>query len=362
MRLLKQISIIVALGCISQSCIKKVDVETRNVAPILVVEGAVTTDTVPYTVKLTYSGPLGSSENIPDQYLEKNATVTISDDLGNNTTLVYRDQGVYETTDPAYIGKAGRTYQVTVLLKNGKKYVSIPEKIKAPVPVTQVSTQFVYKFNFDFPTYLNIYADAKDPGQEENYYRWTFINWVLRQTKGVSCGFGCIMYEYCYQKYVDKEVRLLSDAAINGNDIKNQLVGRCYIYSYGNPLIDIAQQSLSREAYQFWRAYQDQQSRTGSILDPLPASIKGNVRNAADSTDYALGYFSAYSIAHKKAILLPMSITPYLLEISARQFIPDQSVACFSYFPNTLAYTYTPGMLYKLPPGWENAEQVKVSW
>lgn len=362
MRLLKQISIIGILACIGQSCIKKVDVETRNVAPILVVEGAITTDTVPYTVKLTYSGPLASTENVPDQYLEKNATVTISDDLGNSTTLTYRDQGLYETTDPTYVGKVGRTYQITVLLKNGKKYVSIPEKIKPAVPVSQINTQFVYKFNFDYPAYLNISVDAKDPAQEENYYRWTFYNWVLRQTKGVSCGFGCIMYEYCYQRYDDKEVRLLSDAAINGNTIRNQLVGRCYIYTYGNPLIDIAQQSLSREAYQFWKAYQEQQSRTGSILDPLPASIKGNVRNAVDSTEYALGYFSAYSIVHKKVILVPLSITPYLLEITSKQFIPAQGVACFSYFPNTLAYTYTPGILYKLPPGWENAEQLKVSW
>jgi hypothetical protein len=362
MKGLKHILIVAIMGCMLPSCIKKVDVETRNAAPILVVEGAVTTDTVPYTVKLTYSGPLGSSETIPDQYLEKTATVTISDDLGNSTQLVYRDQGVYETTDPSFIGKVGRTYHVTVLLKSGKKFVSVPEKIKPAVPVSQVTTQFVFKSNFDFPTYLNIYANAKDPAQEENYYRWTFLNWVLRQTPGVSCGLGCIMYEYCYQQYIDKEVRLLSDASINGNDIRNQLVGRCYIYSYGNPLIDIGQQSLSREAYQFWKAYQEQLSRTGNILDPLPASIKGNVRNVADSTDYALGYFSAYSIAHKKAVLLPMSITAYLLEITAKQFIPQKSVACFNYFPNTLAYTYTPGMLYKLPPGWESAEQIKVSW
>jgi hypothetical protein len=362
MRLVKKIWIIAVCGIVWQSCIKKVDVETRNEPSILVVEGAVTTDTVPYTVKLTYSGSVGSSENLPDQFIEKNAVVTISDDLGNSHSLVYRGEGIYETTDPAFIGKVGRSYQVNVQLQSGKKYVSIPEKIKPPVPVSQVNTQHINKFNFDYPTYLNISVDTKDPAQEENYYRWTFYNWVLRQTKGVSCGFGCIMYEYCYQKFVDPELHLLSDAAINGNDIRNQLVGHCYIYTYGNPLIDIGQQSLSREAYQFWKAYQDQQSRTGSILDPLPASIKGNVRNGADSTDYALGYFSAYSITHKKAVLVPFSITPYLLELSARQFIPEQSVACFNYFPNTLAYPYTPGMLYKIPPGWENAEQIKVFW
>jgi len=362
MQLLKKIGMMCLIGCLAQSCIKKVDVQTRNAAPILVVEGSITTDTVPYTVKLTYSGIVSSIEHIPDELIEKNATVTISDDLGKATKLVYKGVGLYETTDPAYIGQVGRTYQLTVVLQNGKKYISSPEKIKAAVPVAKVNAAFVYKFDFNYPAYLNISVDTKDPAQEENYYRWTYYSWVVRQTKGVSCGLGCIMYEYCFQKHIDTTVHLLSDAAINGNEIRNQAVGRCYIYTYGNPLIDISQISLSREAYQFWRSYEDQQTRTGSILDPLPASIKGNVHNAADSNDIALGYFSASSVTHKKVILVPQSITPYLLEISAKQFIPPQSIACFSFYPNTLAYTYTPGILYKAPPGWENADKVDVFW
>jgi hypothetical protein len=345
-----------------QACIKKIDVDVRTAPPILVVEGSVTTDTVPYTVKLTYSGPIVSSQNIPDQYLEPNAKVTITDDLGNATQLVYTTQGTYQTTDPNYIGKVGRSYSVKVVLKNGTTYISTPEKIKAPVPITNINVSFVYKFDFNLPTYLDVSIDAKDPPQEENYYRWTFYSWVLRQTKGVSCGFGCVEFEYCYQKYVDNSVRLMSDAAINGNYIKNQEVGRCYIFTYGNPLVDIGQVSLSREAYQFWQSYEDQQTRTGGILDPLPAAIKGNVYNAANVNDFALGYFSASSVTHRKVVLVPYSITSYLLDISAKQFIPPQSIACFDYFPNTLAYPYTPGILYLAPPGWANADQIKVSW
>jgi len=344
------------------ACIKRVDVVTRNEKPILVVEGSVTTDTLPYTVRLTYSGPIIYSDSLPDQYLEKDAKVTIADDLGKTTSLIYTSQGVYQTTDPAYIGQVGRSYSVTVVLKDGKKYISTPEKIKPPVPVSKVNAAFVYKFDFNLPTYLNISVDTKDPAQEENYYRWTFYSWIQRQTHGVGCGFGCIMYEYCFQKFVDNEIRLLSDASINGNDIKNQTVGRCYIYTYGNPYVDIGQISLTREAYQFWKSYQEQSTRTGGILDPLPAAIKGNVYNASNTADFALGYFSASSVTHKKAILVPYSITSYLLDLSATQFIPAKSVACFNYFPNSLAYPPPPAKQNPPPPGWENAEQIKVFW
>ena len=355
MQLLKILTALSIITAISPACVKQVDVATRNEKPILVVEGSVTTDSVPYTVKLTYSGPVAYSDAIPDEYLEKNATVTIADDLGNTTPLAYTTQGIYETTDPAYIGKVGRSYSVAITLKDGKKYISTPEKIKPAVPISTVNATFVYKFDMFYPTYMRVFIEAKDPAAEENYYRWTFYSWIMRQTPGESCGFGCIRFEYCYLKYIDKEVRILSDVDINGNDIKNQTVGRCYIYTYGDPYIDIAQISISREAYQFWKAYQDQQTRTGGILDPLPAAIRGNVYNVADPSDFALGYFSAASVAHKKVILVPYSITSYLLEISAKQFIPQDAGACFAYFPNSLSYP-------PFPPGWENAEKIPIYW
>lgn len=362
MRFIKNIFVIVVISLACHSCIKQVDVPLRNEKPILVVEGAVTTDSVPYTVKLTYSGPISYSDAIPEEFLEKDATVTIADDEGNTTQLEYIDQGVYKTTDPNYIGKFGRSYSVTVVLKDGKKYVSIPEKIQAPVPVSGLNVSFVNDFDMFLPTYLNVAINTTDPIAEENYYRWTFNGYIGRQTPGVGCGFGCIKFEYCYQKIIDNEVRILSDASINGKDIINKTVGRCYIYTYFNPYIDIAQISMTRAAYQFWKLYQDQTTRTGGILDPLPASIKGNVYNAANTVDIALGYFSASSVTHKKVILVPYSITPYLLEISAKQFIPSQSVACFDYFPNTISYTDPPDRQYPPPPGWENADQIKVEW
>jgi Domain of unknown function (DUF4249) len=348
----------VALG----SCIKQVDVATRNEQPILVVEGGITTDTVPYTVRLSYSGQVIYADSIPDQYLVKDAHVTISDDQGNSTPLSYTHQGIYETTDPAYIGKVGSSYHVTVVLNDGKKYISEPEKIKAPVPIDSITVQFYDHWDFNVPSRMDVSINTKDPAAEENYYRWTFSTWIGRQTLGVPCGFGCLEYEFCYQQFKDTELRILSDAAINGNRISNQKVGYCYIYTYLNPAIDIGQASLTREAYQFWRRYQDQQTRTGGILDPLPAAIKGNVHNAANINEYALGYFSAASVTHRKAVLIPYSITPYLLQLSAEPLIPQVFTACFDYYPNALSYPPQPARQYPLPTGWETAEEIKVYW
>jgi hypothetical protein len=344
------------------SCIKEVKIATREEKPLLVVEGSITTDTMPYTVRLTYSGPYKYALDVPEQYLEKSADVSIMDDLGNETKLTYTGDGIYQTSNANYIGTVGRSYSIIVLLKDGKKYISNPEKINPPVPLQDYKAQFFNDFNGALPTYLQVSIDSKDPVDQENYYRWTFYSWILKQTRGVSCGANCIEFEYCYQKTTDREVRILSDASINGNEITDKIIGKSYIYTFGNHFIDIGQLSLTREAYQFWQRYDDQVSRSGSTLDPLPAPVKGNIYNASDPTDFALGYFSASSVTHKRAVLIPYGITQYLLDISAINFIPPQSIACFDYYPNSLSYPEAPAKQYPPPPGWEHADTLKVYW
>lgn len=363
MKVIKNILIVLVVAAFHCSCIKQVDVPLRNEDPILVVEGNITTDTVPYTVKLTYSGPLTLATEIPENYLEENAVVNISDDQGNTTSLAYTgSQGIYQTTDPAYIGQAGRSYHVTIVLPGGKKFISKPEKIPPPVSISNVSVEFKSDFDFTHPSYLAVYADIDDPIGEENYYKWNFYSYIMRQTHGIPCGFGCIMYEYCFQRITDNKTRIYSDQAINGNKISHQLMGYSYIYAFGKHYVDVSQLSLTREAYQFWQRYNEQQTRTGSILDPLPASIKGNVYNESNADEFALGYFSASSLTRNRIVLVPFGITRYLLDISAVSFIPDKSIACFDYYPNTLSYPPPPADQYPPPPGWENAERKEINF
>lgn len=344
------------------SCVKQTSIDRRSETPTLVVEGAITTETGPYSVRLSYSGPYERGLEVPDEYLEKEAEVSITDDQGRATNLRHVGNGFYETSDTTYTGQAGRSYQLIIRLKDGKKYVSKPEKMKNPVPISKVTAGFFSDNNFIYPTSMHVFVDADDPSDEENYYKWDFYSWIMRQTHGISCGFGCVMYEYCFQKVTDKETRIFSDASSNGNPIRNRQVGFSYIYTYGDAYVNIEQVSLTREAYQFWQRYDEQVSRTGSILDPLPSSIKGNVYNEADPADFALGYFFANGVTRRRVKLVPYDITEYLLSLTATKFIPDGAVNCFEYFPNALPYPPPPATQYPPPPGWENAERIEVHW
>lgn len=342
------------------SCVKKVNVDIRNEKAKLVVEGFVSNDSTAYTVSLGYSGNFSFADDIPPENRETNALVSINDDLGHQYLMTHLGNGLYQTIDPNFIGQVGRSYSINIQLPNGTTYISKPETIQPVIPFNKISAAWINDFNLEHPTYLNMYIDADDPASEENYYRWTFDSYIMRETRGVPCGFFCVNYVFCYQKQFETDVKILSDAAINGQAIRNQLVGKCYIYTYGNPYIEVKQHAISRGAYQFLERYQDQLVRTGGILDPLPASIKGNVYNKDNPADFALGYFSAESVYKKKLIVIPYSITDYLLNISAKSFVPEQTIACFDYYPNSIPYPSGP--FPPPPPGWENADQLKVYW
>jgi uncharacterized protein YlzI (FlbEa/FlbD family) len=362
MHLRKLIALLIIIAVTGAGCIKQIEVDTRYEGPVLVVEGAITTDTVPYKVKVTYTRPVTPGDAIPEEYLERDALVSISDDLGSSTQLVYKGQGNYETTNSNYIGKVGRSYQVTVQLKNGKKFVSVPEKIRPAVPIDKTTILFDPEFNMFVPSKFSIYIDVTDPANQEDYYNWAFSSYVPRVTHGISCGNLCVFGEYCYQRIKNDGLNVFSDASINGNKLTNRLMGLSPIYWYGNHYIDIAQHSISREEYQFSVKYNEQQTRTGSILDPLPASIKGNIYNAANPDEFALGYFSASSVTHKLVVLVPFNITQYQLDLSALHYIPDGPHICFEYFENALPYDMPPARQNPPPPGWENAEVIEVHW
>ena len=86
------------------------------------------------------------------------------------------------------------------------------------------------------------------------------------------------------------------------------------IYWFGDHYVEIDQYSLSLESYQFWEQYLAQTDRTGSILDPLPSPVIGNMHNAADSSDFALGLFSASDVFEEKVVLVPLFLQTFNLQ------------------------------------------------
>jgi hypothetical protein len=350
-------------GLLFYSCVRNITVPIRNVQPILVVEGSITTDPPPYSVNLSYSGNFTSAyqTGVNAQQFITDAKVTIEDDLGDSTTCLLSENGTYLSSDTNFIGTLGRTYTLKIYLSNGKIYQSKPEKITSVPPIDSVGLLYDSSYIAEVrPAQIIVSVNTHDPPDTSNYYRWTASGYVIRKSWGAPCGPGsppcynpyvCSCSAFCDQLIIDDQVNILSDQFTDGHEIIGRPVFYSPIYWYGYHYIQIKQYSISQQAYLFWQQYQAQTNRTGSILDPLPASLTGNIYNLADSNNLALGLFSASAVFAKKILIKPDFLQTYWLEVTASFYIEMGS--CQLVYPNTLPND-------AIPDGWENAEVIDM--
>jgi hypothetical protein len=344
------------------TCVRRITPPIREGAQILVVEGLVTTDSISYAVKLSYTGNfLNASTRIDsNQNFINDARVVIKDDIGDSAICNLISPGTYQTNDSGFIGIVGRTYTLEIYLSNGKTYTSTPEKMNPVAPIDSVTVVYDSTFITDIrPMQFIISANTHDPAGIANYYRWTASVYIPRKSWGFYPVFGfppcndafsCTYLAECEQMLANNQINILSDQYSDGREII-QPTFYSPIYWFGKHFIEVKQYSMNKDLFLFWQQYLQQTNRTGSILDPLPASLIGNIHNAADSNDIALGYFEASAVASKKIIIVPFFLQEYYLASIEGEYTPKGD--CNLVFPNSLADDAD-------PLGWDNAEEIDI--
>ncbi|MVM38896.1 DUF4249 family protein [Spirosoma sp. HMF3257] len=303
MRTRTTLFLLVSISTLLVTCIDQVDLPIRTEEPRLVVEGQITNEAPPYTVRLTYTGKYGGTngQSINDQYV-KEAQVTIADDQNRSTRFVSVGQGLYRTTDSTFRGQVGRAYSLTVVLADGKRYVTKSERMPAVPVIDSISSTLVKTGNLTIPYAFSYGINTNDPANEQNYYRWSAYGYTTRLSVGVPCSLGnpSKCNYRCWTPVSNDVVNIYSDEAINGNPLRNRFVLQVPIYAIGPQLVEVQQFGMTQTNYQFWKLYQQQNARTGSIFDPLPAPVTGNLVNASDPTDLARGYFAVTSVTRRR--------------------------------------------------------------
>ena len=283
------------------ACIDRVELPVRTEEPRLVVEGQITNEAPPYTVRLTYTGNY-TEGNIADQFVY-GAQISLADDRGRSTQFKSVGQGVYQTVDTTFRGQVGRAYSLTVVLSDGKRYASKPEQMPSVPVVDSIVPTFRRSDNFATPYRYFYSVVTRDPAAVKNYYRWSAYGIMTRKSTGVPCSANApfsVCFDRCWITVVNNDVNVYSDEAVNGNQIRSQDILSLPVYAVGPQLMEVQQYGITQANYQFWKLYQQQNARTGSIFDPLPAPVVGNLINVNNPTDIARGYFATASITRRR--------------------------------------------------------------
>ncbi|MHA7131750.1 DUF4249 domain-containing protein [Algoriphagus namhaensis] len=290
-------------------CIDPFEVEVPEGPQYLTIEGYISTEFGPHEIKLTRGDTYGSVfEGLIRPV--RSATVVVRDDLGRVTFLAENldERGTY-LTPTSFRAELGRAYTLQIQLVEGQVYTSLPEQVAPPVPFGDLSYQSVeipVEGEINNASGVQILAELTDPADANNFYFWrnAGATYVLqtrpdlyftpppgRQPAPKDCCFTCWRSE----NTGNQSIFIANDDNFNGLSTTLPVAfipdnGLRFVDTYR---IDLRQLSVSQEAYRFLRLVKQQAELSGSVFDPPPARITGNMLSLDNPDEVVLGYFMA---------------------------------------------------------------------
>jgi len=258
------------------SCEEVMDVSfASNSSRELVVEGSITTDTMPHMVRLSYTGDYFSNAEID---MVSGAEVTISN--GDTTfVLLEASEGEYFTDSMIY-GETGKTYVLNISLPDGKQFTATDEMH----PCADFDS---IRQSDNNNTYLDGYGyDVVFYGQEpeplgDNYLYLVYLDNVL------------------YSDTIS-EILFANDEFVNGNYIGEYKLYRIREADVPEAGVNVTLEmhSISRPYYDFLMALMLETIWKGSPWDGPPASVTGNVSGGAK------GFFRASAVKRQSKFFM----------------------------------------------------------
>lgn len=295
------------------ACVDPYEVEVPEGEQLLTVEGIISTGPGPHAITLTRSATYGSIFQGLIRPVSL-ATVVVRDNEGNVTFLTegLDAKGTYYTPS-SFSAQVGKSYTLQIRTAEGKVYTSTPEKV-ASVPAIQsleIRTVTIPTEESSFPkSGIQLIAGLKDPADENNFYYWRNgpAVYILetrpdlftprpsptnpnRTPQPKDCCVQC----YRYEAGNNQSLFVVNDDSFNGLSTK---IPASFIaddgYRFVNKFrMDLKQYSISQGAYRYLRLVKQQAEISGSIFDPPPATIRGNMLSLDNPDEVVLGYFMA---------------------------------------------------------------------
>jgi len=307
------------------SCVDRYWPNIDSYENLLVVDGTLTDGDDPVIVKLSFSNSINSDELLPVM----DAEVYITEDNATTILLSETRAGVYQIMDSTYCGKVGSSYRLYIQLVSGKKYESNSCLMMPPSPIDSVyaileTKQYVEnkKDKYGYQFYLDNHSDS----DSTRYYLWRLSQtYEYKTTFNIHFTWEGELIPYpdpdslrrCWRtqqitNFFTYSTLYLKPPIINGfplnfTSTKNKMLSIRYS-------LLVNQLSITKEAFGFWDALQQQNIDQGNLYSQQPNQIVGNVHNILNFEEFVLGYFTVASVTKKRIFVNRPSIVPFYYE------------------------------------------------
>lgn len=285
------------------ACIDEIKLNVDTEQRTLVVDGFVTDSLGDFQLKLSQSAVIGiGNDNILDPIPD--ATVQLMDTEGGiyPYTASAEKLGIYELS--AFKALRGKAYFIDIILPNGNHYQSKPVNLRSSSSIDKISytlAEETFRNNVgDLITQdiisLKVDTDVR-AATEPPFLRWRVEGeYVIREVGGFNLNpKRCFVTNNLDQNVIRVfDARELSEGLLINQEIASTLFNFRFTEKF---CFHIAQYSISEEEFDYWNNIKDVIEISGSLFDPPPGTVIGNIRNVDNPDDIAVGYFSVASVS-----------------------------------------------------------------
>jgi len=304
----KSIYLILFLLLLINACVSPYDPNITKYENLLVVDGELNNLPGPYHVKLTRS--YSFDENIAKPV--PGAQIKIIDSNGLVVQLKETSEGVYTTIDSTFRGIVGNSYKVQIKL-DSEVYESEFETIKKPIPIERIYWE--YQQVDKYTDGVQLYLDSHDSTNSTHYYAWKYDDtWRFRVPIDVI---GKPEWKECYKYNTSTNFDIASSTNRVGDIIDRHPLLFCSENTNRLMMrytILVKQFSLTEQAYKFFDKLITLNQNQGTLFDPIPCPLVGNIKNQTNKDMPVLGYFLVVGASEKRLFIdrteLPKTYDP----------------------------------------------------
>jgi hypothetical protein len=295
------------------SCREELQFLSKSFESRFVVDGFLSNENPPYTVKLHMSSSIDSSLLLP----VTGCNLSIFDDTGNIENLHESLPGIYQTSVNGMKGIVGKQYKLKIITPQGNIYTTEFQEIKSPVKIDSIYTELDYEYSPSFPNGIpgyQFFIDTETAPNNENYYLWNLIETYEYHTDfrlyGIFDGSTILIngadtitkyddLNICWKTENVKEIFTGKTKNLNIAKITKKplhfvnTTTKKLTYRYS---LLLKQYNITKDSYSFWNGIEEQISNENYLFTTQPYNVVGNIKNEIDPNEVIYGNFTVASV------------------------------------------------------------------
>lgn len=337
------------------SCVDKYWPEIDKYENVLVVDGLLTNYNESIEVTLSYSSSVNNGDFIPATDARVSLRVNDSYDID----FVESPPGKYKLSDTTFTGEIGYTYQLFIETPEGKRYNSDVCNFNGPSPIDSLygeQAEYQETYSDDGIIGIQFYIDNHNNTCDTCYYLWK-----LNQTYKYKASFY-LDYVWvgeflpfpnhdslrtCYHTSEINDIYILSTKYFDNSTVRKHPLN--FVDTKTKELsirysLEARQLSISKEAFYFFDAIEQQNIDQGNYYSKQPVQIRGNIKNITNPKEPVLGYFVVAGETRKRIFMDRPGIPFYYVEC-----VPDHDLRFIRFYPPNMWPIYITDIMFD---GW----------